>query len=322
MKAKTKRKRQDAPLVPPPQIQLSRKKARRVTTLFHKLTRALDAAVEDGDESQVNRLQNEISSMGGRTEYQKASQVSTFYHSTSKWVLGYLSRNGWLYGRMVPSKEVIEAPDKATKKQPRRLTRLLEVGAINTELLDTSQKIITNPDTEVKTQKYRLDVRAVDLHAMDDRIQEVDFLTMNVPQREVNERYDVLVCSMVLNCVTTAERRGEMVCRLYHFLRPSGLCFVTTPRTCLNLSPYINQDRFLALLRLVGFEILERKESPKVAFFVCGKPAQEQRIPWKELDSKWAMVKPLRQGKKFRNDFAIALTQESYEGRSLTFEAR
>ena len=61
-------------------------------------------------------------------EYQRASQLSTSHHSTSKWVLGVLARLGWLYG--IPLGEDSDANNRK-HKLPRRNMRLLEVGAIN-----------------------------------------------------------------------------------------------------------------------------------------------------------------------------------------------
>lgn len=203
------------PLAAP--VMKSRKKARQVTTLFHKYTRQRDVALEKGDSDQVERLDRNIEAMGGRQEYQRASQVSTSFHSTSKWVLGVLSRNGWLHGIFEQGTE----SGISVRKRPRRETRCLEVGAINTEMLDASERTWTDEDTGVEKRKYKLQVRAIDINSMHTgRIEEADFLKIPVPNPE--ERFDCVVCSMVLNCVTTPEHRGDMVARLFHFLNPNG----------------------------------------------------------------------------------------------------
>jgi len=297
-----------APLAPP--MMKSRKRARKVTTLFHKYTRERDAAQEHDDTARVECLDRLIQEMGGREEYQRASQVSTSFHSTSKWVLGVLSRNGWLHGR-VEETESVSAAATNSRKLPRRDTTCLEVGAINTELLDASARSTTDEETGVEMRKYRLRVRAIDLNSMHpDRIEEADFLTISLsPDRE--DRYDVIVCSMVLNCVTTPEKRGNMVTRLFHFLRPGGLCFVTIPRLCLSLSPYMDQQRFRAVLEAVGFEVTETKESPKIAFFICRRPSSA--CP-EELDSKWMALATIRRGRKYRNDFSVVLNTEAVTG--------
>ena len=121
--------------------------ARHVTTQFHKLTRQREqivaAARGAGDEEDTTTAQIDaaLQAMGGRVAYQKASQVSTSFHSTSKWVLSHLSRNGWVYGILVhddATSQLNNNTQATSKKKVRRPTRLLEVGAINTELLDAS----------------------------------------------------------------------------------------------------------------------------------------------------------------------------------------
>jgi 25S rRNA (adenine2142-N1)-methyltransferase len=301
-----RKKGKSAPLAPP--VMKSRKKARKVTTLFHKYTRERDTAQEQGKAADVERLDLLIEEMGGRTEYQRASQVSTSFHSTSKWVLGVLSRNGWLHGIVSESES---EPKLKNKKCPRRDTLCLEVGAINTELLDAAAYTATEKETGVEVKKYRLHVDAVDIHSMHQGIEEADFLTMPIPSQEPEKRYDCIVCSMVLNCVTFPEQRGNMLARLYHFLRPGGLAFITIPKLCLTLSRYTDQARFRKLLEAVGFEITETKESPKVAFFICRRPASGSPV---ELDPKWTKLATIRRGKKYRNDFSIVLNEASVTG--------
>lgn len=190
---------------------MSRKRARHVTTAFHRLMRT------GGDSKEVVEA--------ARVEYQRASQVSTTYHSTSKWVLADLSLRGWVYGipqtideRLEPvatqpktvnstaadaTDDVKASSSKASTRQrtkqrvPRRPAELMEIGAINTQLLDAA------------TQRtgYALNVRAIDLHAMDRRIEEADFLQLPLPPA----LYDVIVCSMVINCLATSAQKGEMV---------------------------------------------------------------------------------------------------------------
>jgi 25S rRNA (adenine2142-N1)-methyltransferase len=310
-KSNRKRGGKSAPLAPPPMMK-SRKKARKVTTLFHKYTRERDTAQEQGKAVDVERLDRLIEEMGGRTEYQRASQVSTSFHSTSKWVLGVLSRNGWLHGIVPESESKSESePTIRNKKCPRRNTLCLEVGAINTELLDAAASTVTEKETGVEVKKYRLQVKAVDIHSMHPGIEEADFLTMPIPSQKPENRYDCVVCSMVLNCVTFPEQRGIMLARLYHFLRPNGLAFITIPKLCLTLSRYTNQARFQALLKAVGFEITETKESPKVAFFICRRPASGSPVG---LDSKWTKLTTIFRGKKYRNDFSVVLNETCVTG--------
>jgi 25S rRNA (adenine2142-N1)-methyltransferase len=303
----------------------SRKRARQVTTLFHKYTRARDLALQNGESTKA--WDEKLEAIGGRQEYQKASQLSTSFHSTSKWVLGYLQRNGWLYGISTDSKEeedsshhdsndTNQSAQKGKRKRAiRKETQLLEVGAINTELLDAAERPVddnTGDNNDSKTaKKYRLNVRAIDLHSMHpNRIEEADFLKLPL-NNNTQKQFDVIVCSMVLNCVTTPEARGEMLVRIYHFLRPGGLLFLTIPRLCLSQSPYTNRELFLELLGPtgVGLRLEETKESPKVAFFICKRPEADTRDP-SDFDERWTKLKTLQKGKKYRNPFAVVLGQQ------------
>jgi 25S rRNA (adenine2142-N1)-methyltransferase len=292
---KRRRRSLAGPLARPPTK--SRKRARQVTTFFHKYTRQKEEAFNRGDHATVERIERQLEEMGGRREYQRASQISTSHHSTSKWVLGYLDRKGWLYGIK-----------EDNGKKARRPTRLLEVGAINAELLSAAKNV-----------KYRLTVRAIDLHSAQEGIEEADFLTLPVV-RDPAMRYDVVVCSMVLNCVTSPVDRGDMLAKWHHHLRPGGHLFLTIPLSCLTLSPTMDEQRFLQLLQIVGLEIQETKKSPKIAFFVCQRPLlQNQSAFWKKVDSPTSTIIPGRKGKKYKNNFAVTLTKDSVTGTNLTY---
>jgi len=138
---------------------------------------------------------------------------------------------------------------------------------------------------------------------------------------------------MVLNCVPVPEQRGDAICRLFQFLRPGGLCFVTLPRSCLQLSPYTDKDKFVQALRAVGFTMVheETKETPKVAFFVCQRPplpasttapaggrsattcaanAATARDCTVTGQHSWTQAKKIRRGKKYRNDFCITFRRD------------
>jgi 25S rRNA (adenine2142-N1)-methyltransferase len=301
-----------------------------LTLWYSLLQRERDLATEKGDLEQVKQCDQQLEEMGGREEYQRASQLSTSFHSTSKWVLGNLARNGWLYGTPVIENEndnsdTSQSSSTKTKKRPRRNTRLLEVGAINTELLDaamatvaatTNDKQSTDDEDEEEEQvlKYKIDVRAIDIHSMDERIAEADFLTFPLLSQVPNERYDVIVCSMVLNCVTTPPQRGKMLARLYQHLRPGGLLFLTIPLFCITRSAFLTPALFREMLGVggVGFDLEETKESPRLAFFVCRRPQEDTTEP---LKPKWTKQTIRNKGKKFPNQFSVVLEEDEVFGR-------
>ncbi|KAJ1441728.1 hypothetical protein B484DRAFT_101886 [Ochromonadaceae sp. CCMP2298] len=167
----------------------------------------------------------------------------------------------------------------SSSSSPRARIPLLEIGAINTQL-----------------HAYPwLDVTSIDLNSQHPLILEQDFLTLspapgtagggvggvgngNVGNRDVitlskaSRRFEVLVCSMVINCVDTAARRGEMLARLSAHLPPKGLLLLVLPSRCLR-SPHLGGlPMFLELLGGFGLtQAVDRKETPKLTFFVLRK---------------------------------------------------
>ena len=346
------KKRKPQPLAPPPQSALrSRKRARQVTTLFHKYSQQLDAALArarsagckiDGGPrdvhakkestsaeehallEEVKKWDNKLKEIGGREEYQRASQMNTSLFSTSKWVLGVLGKWGWLDG--LPIEHSQTSNDKSAKKSKstsRRDTRLLEIGAINTQLLDAAARTRLNSKQDDKTERvHRLDVQAIDIRSTDDRIQQIDFFDYPLPKNDtaqnnaicssqVHAPYDVLVNSMVINCVTSPEQRGKMLSLCYQQLRPGGVLFLILPKLCLKQSKFMTCMYFEQILKDgLGFELLDEcaKDSPKLAFYVLRRPAEvnNNRI-WRD---GFGCMKVLNNGKKFRNEFGVILSKD------------
>ena len=145
---------------------------------------------------------------------------------------------------------------------------------------------------------------------MHDGIEEADFLSLPlVPTDTCLQNYDVIVCSMVLNCVPTASKRGDMLLRIVHFLRPGGLVYITIPKTCLNLSPYVDENQFCRILQHVGLNALEHtKDSPKVAFFI----GQKITDSINSTNNEWRTTKRIRHGRKYRNNFAIEICGDTF----------
>ena len=265
------------PLVPPPMASLRR--ARAVTSSFHRLTAELAEASAAGRRADAARVSLELEQLGGcglcrgcvcpgghaecvatarrRAAYQEASALTTARHRTAKFVFSALTRHGLRPARGEPP------------------LPLLEVGAVNTQLLSVPW----------------LATRAIDLRSTHPRIEQLDFFSL-APAAE----YGAVVCAMVLNCVPDALARGAMLRGLREHLRPGGLCFVMLPLRCVAGSPFTTRDTFAAALAAAGLEararrarcleetllsecsnvtsaqVLETKESPKVVF-ICARAA-------------------------------------------------
>ena len=285
------KKRKDAPLVPPPIA--SRRVARRVTSEFHRLAQDAARAPTAAARAAAERV---LEARRGR--YQEASALSTALHSTSRWVLRVLRRRG-----------VLGAAANA------RPPALLEVGAVNTQLLEARG----------------LAVRAIDVRSSMQRIERVDFFDLrpqgsylrgNQPVSYVTTRprgqrrvdgvgrlnsdfhtgsYDVVVCALVLNCLPDAAARGRMVAGLVAHLRPGGLCFLVVPRSCLERSAATTPARFDAVLRRAGLVELERRATPRLLHLCLAAggadaapaPAPEHRLrPRRKKANEFDVVLP------------------------------
>ena len=226
---------QPKPLVP--SAMKSLKRARHVTSEFHRIQRELDVVAgvsKDGTPSARARadkqqLERQLDSLGGRQAYQEASVLTTARHRTCKWVFSVLTKLG-----MRPKKN--QSP-----------LRVLEIGAVNTQLLSIPW----------------LDVRAIDIKSQHPRIEQVDFF--DVPPKGDK---DVVVCAMVLNCVESAVKRGRMLADARRHLKPGGYFFLMLPRRCVEHSPFCTVPVLESLMELLGMRAVEKKTSPKV-FFAC-----------------------------------------------------
>ena len=142
--------------------------------------------------------------------------------------------------------------------------RVLEIGAVNTQLLDAEGLL----------------VRAIDLHSLEPRIETCDFLSLAHgatvdPATGRVQLYDAVVCSMVLNCVPNERKRFDMLVGIRSQLRRGGRAFVTIPRTCLTHSFTLSEPIFVDALASVGLRCLDEvtaakpPESAKIAYFEC-----------------------------------------------------
>ena len=214
----------------------------QITSAYHRATEKLQAA---SSAEEKTAAESELKAMGGAVAYQQASQLNTSLHSTSRWCVRRMEERGL-------------HTDPLSQKPP----MLLEVGAINTQLLDTEG----------------LWVRAVDLHSSHPRIEQQDFLQMAYggefdESTGANKLYDVVVNSMVLNCVPNARDRFMMLYAIRQQLRAGGLAFVILPSSCLQHSHFLDLPMFKDCLLSVGLQPTgappPKGSTGKLAYFEC-----------------------------------------------------
>ena len=159
----------------------------------------------------------------------------------------------------------------------------LEIGAVNTQLL--SSHLVT---------------RAIDLKSSHPLIEELDFFDVSPG------KYDVVVCSLVLNAVPDPRGRGFMLQKLAGHLRPSGLLFVVLPRACLERSTAIDEITFLHRLRCLHLHPLIIHKTKKL-IHLCLSPHSDDPAGSRSSDQSMVERRPstIRGGPA--NDFDVIL---------------
>ena len=147
-----------------------------------------------------------------------------------------------------------DGQDKAKLRSP---TRILEVGAVNTQLVSYNDK-----------KGVKLAVTAIDLLSTNPKIVQCDFLKMPLPE----EPFHAVVCSMVLNSVPSAAQRGEMIVKLGQVTTLDGYCFVFLPLSCLTgkePNSSVTKEAFVSIMEeRANLKVVCLHETKKVFFYV------------------------------------------------------
>ena len=250
----------------------SRRVARKITTEYHqkineiaklkqRTSKVESSPLEmetkdDRYDARIRELEKELSESGGIDRYQQASVISTSHFKTSRWVI-----------RSLDQLEVLRKGKGKDKLQ------VLEVGAINIQLHSCSF----------------MKVKSIDLNSQHPLIEEIDFF--DIP---TSAAYDVVVSSMVINCVPSPKKRAEMLARLNAHLKGDGILFLVLPTRCIT-SKYIGGlDLFNKVLRSVGLvdvksDKLETKTSPKLSYFILKRSLPYINIPG-HVKITWQMI--------------------------------
>lgn len=213
----------------------SKRVARAVTSQYHAIRNEMNGLLGGADpdglplaaQRRVRELAAQLDGMGGVQRYQEASMLTTSQFKTSKHFLSTLEALG-------------KVPAAGSK------LKVFEIGAVNIQLQSCSW----------------LDVYAIDVNSQHPRIREEDFFDV-APRFS----FDVVVCCMVLNCVPSAAKRGEMLARLACHVAPQGVLFLVLPLRCVE-SPLVGGPAFDALLDAFKLkQLLPVKRTPKLAFY-------------------------------------------------------
>jgi len=249
-------------LKPPPF--LSSRTTRTLIRSHHTLHKQLSHALTSNDTALATSLQTQINAQGGLETYQRASilgQSAARGGDSSKILIDWLvpPLNG----------------DSHRKSAIRDLKyRLLEVGALSID--------------NACSQSGIFDVERIDLHSQHPAILEQDFMKRPLPSNESlqMEGFDVVSLSLVVNYVGDATERGEMLRRVGSFLRMGRRArkgdqqgegktedafpalFLVLPAPCVLNSRYCNEKRLGEMMLSEGYELLKRKMSKKLAYYL------------------------------------------------------
>jgi 25S rRNA (adenine2142-N1)-methyltransferase len=223
---------------------MSRKASRKLINYHHQLEKLRRQASEQGDATEVARIESDLSNLGGLGQYQQASlqgQSSSRGGDTSRVLLE------WLPGREI--------------REEGRVLRMLEVGALSTKNACSTCGIF--------------DMTRIDLHSQESGIQQQDFMERPLPV-DSSDKFDIISLSLVLNFVPDPAARGQMLLRTLSFLRSQSLgshaenfvpaLFLVLPRSCLDNSRYFTHTRLEELMKMLGFTKLKSKMTQKLAY--------------------------------------------------------
>jgi 25S rRNA (adenine2142-N1)-methyltransferase len=254
---------------------LTSKATRTLIRNHHRLQKEHAAAIKAGETTKASQLEKEIEKNGGLPLYQAASikgQSAERGGDSSRVLVEWLKEDG-----IVGKDANTSAGDDAKK------CAVLEVGA-----LSPSNAIARAP---------ALHITRIDLHSQDPAIETQDFMDRPLPDGS-DGQFDIISLSLVLNYVTDATARGEMLKRTCKFLRasppvelhPDGLpaLFLVLPAPCVKNSRYLTEKHLLHIMRSLGYQLKHKKISPKLVYYLWRYNAaatKAMKVPKKKLSN-------------------------------------
>ncbi|KAF2184573.1 hypothetical protein K469DRAFT_708755 [Zopfia rhizophila CBS 207.26] len=249
---------------------LSFKKSRDIIHNHHRLQKEHARAIKAGDKSKANEVMEKIQENGGLKKYQAASkrgQSKQRGGDSSRVLVDWLQRA-----------RIIKPATQFMKAKPS--FRLLEIGALSTE-------------NEISQFPHCIEVTRIDLNSQGHGIEQQDFMQRPLP-RNLEEAFDIISLSLVLNYVAEPVERGEMLKRITKFLRSQvgsfngrkaafPALFMVLPLPCVANSRYLNETALCNIMVGLGFVLSHRKTTPKLGHYLFrydGK-ANGQKFPKK-----------------------------------------
>lgn len=225
--------------------------------------------------AQLGSIDEEILQRGGLEAYQSASihgQTSNRGGDSSKKLIEWLEKE--------PYKQIIACADASLSA--------LEIGCLN-------------PLNYISTSGIFANVAKIDLNSQSPHILQQNFMERPLPKLD-KERFNLILCSLVLNFVPTPKERGDMLRRITKFLLPGGMSslFFVLPLPCLQNSRYMDKEIFEKMMSDLGFKKSNSYEATKIIYYLFDWDAKNVK-----KNVKYSK-KQIYDGPK-RNNFSIIL---------------
>ncbi|KAF3925029.1 hypothetical protein AA313_de0204604 [Arthrobotrys entomopaga] len=188
---------------------LPSKLSRKLIRSHHTAQKRLSQAIQQNDTSAITTLTSQLSSSTGNLEaYQRASvsgQSSKRGGDSSKILVDWFLDLGLPKPRHPQAQA--QTPNHVNHPNDRGAPsayRLLEIGCLS-------------PSNAIHSYFPKTNRTLLDLNSLHPEIIKQDFMTFPVP-KSVDEGYDVVSCSLVLNYVPTPAGRGQMLKHISRFM--------------------------------------------------------------------------------------------------------
>lgn len=233
----------------------------------------------------LGEIDSEINQRGGIEAYQIAStqgQNTKRGGDSSKKLIEWLKSSKLSYNELINDKKI----------------NALEIGCLS-------------PDNLISTSNIFQEVTKIDLNSQNHLILQQDFMERPLPQN-VNEKFNLISCSLVINFVPSPEGRGEMLKRITNFLKPPKIngiertlssLFLVLPLPCITNSRYLDNENLKVLMQSLGFKQVCYYEAKKVAYWLYDWGGDINKLEIKNFKKK----KNLYSGSN-KNNFSIILS--------------
>jgi 25S rRNA (adenine2142-N1)-methyltransferase len=244
------------PPVSRPKERMTSERSRTIIRTHHKLQKEHAAALVRKDDRTAHEIAQLIEKNGGLKSYQAASkqgQAKDRGGDSSKLLVDWLQQS-----------KIIDSKDRGHKSTATPTLKCLEVGSLSA-------------NNEVSKFPNVIHMTRIDLNSQGPGIEKQDFMERPEPTGD-DERFDIVSLSLVLNYVTDAVGRGEMLKRITKFLRPpkeegdttktGPFLFLVLPLPCVTNSRYVDEPLLLKIMGNLGFTKQHNKHTTKLCYYL------------------------------------------------------